>query len=286
MKYMQIRKCEKEYPVQAMAHVLGVSRSGYYSWRNSGPSNRSKRNVEILREIRSIHEEMDATYGSPRMHEELRDRNFDCGRHRVARLMSKNNIFAIQKRKFCVTTDSNHDFVTAENLLGRDFSADECNEKWAGDITYIPTEEGWLYLSVVMDLFSRRIIGWSTSKTLERGLVLDALKMAIIQRGCASTVFHSDRGVQYASEDFQRLLKKNDISCSMSRTGDCWDNAMVESFFHTLKVERVNRRKYRDRAHARRDIFEYIERFYNRKRKHSAIGYMNPVQFEEARIAA
>jgi putative transposase len=236
--------------------------------------------------MKALHREFDETYGSPRMHRELQERGLRCGRHRVARLMRKNGIVAVHKRAFRVTTDSAHPLPVAANVLERKFKATAPDQKWVGDITYIPTREGWLYLAVVMDLFSRRIIGWSMNERLEKELATDALKMALKQRGIAPELFHSDRGVQYASGAHQELLEQNGVIASMSRKANCWDNAVAESFFRSLKVERVYRRRYASRQHARIDIFDYIERFYNRKRRHSSLGYLCPAAFEESRIAA
>ena len=272
---------EDQFPICVMARVLGVSASGYYAWRSRPESPRRKENRRLELQIKATFNEVDGVYGSPRIHKELLENRIPCGVNRVARLMRKAGLKAVQAPKYVVTTDSAHNFPSAENLLNRNFSAEGMNEKWAGDITYIRTDEGWLYLSVILDLHSRKVINWATSDTLSRKLVLDALNGALTRRGCAPKLFHSDRGVQYASDDVQRLLTANSISCSMSRKGDCWDNATVESFFHTLKVERADRRKYRSRAEARRDLFDYIERFYNRKRRHSSIGYVSPVDFEE-----
>ena len=195
--------------------------------------------------------------------------------------MQENKVISIHKKKFRKTTDSDHTHPIAENILDRQFQATAPNQKWVGDITYLRTAQGWLYLAVVMDLFSRQIIGWSMSNSLSKDLAVDALKMAMTHRGVSPELFHSDRGVQYASGAYQRLLEKEGVICSMSRKGNCWDNAVVESFFKTLKVERVYRKRYVSRAHARRDVFDYIERFYNRKRRHSAIGNYSPYQFEK-----
>jgi len=281
-----MRSCEEECPVELMAKACGISRSGYYAWKEREESKRSVENRKLLGEIRRIHHEVDATYGSPRMHQELVESGFPCGVHRVARIMAGNDIAAVHKPTFRVTTDSAHSFPTARNLLGRDFEAAHLNEKWAGDITFIPTQEGWLYLAVVMDLGSRKIIGWRTQERLDRSLVLRALRMALEIRGKAPDLYHSDQGSQYACDEFQRLLFENEISCSMSRTGNCWDNAVVESFFHSLKVERVHRRNYKTRVDAQKDIFQYIELFYNRRRRHSALGLKSPVAFEETTMAA
>ncbi len=230
--------------------------------------------------IRRVHAESDGTYGSPRIHAELKEDGFACGQAKVARLMHKAGLKGCPKRRFRVTTKSG--LARAGNLLEQDFSAQTPNERWASDITYIWTGQGWLYLAVVMDLYSRRIIGWSMSRRINRHLVLKALSMALGQRQPGNDlIHHSDRGVQYLSDDFQDLLKKHGITCSMSDKGSCYDNAVVESFFASLKRERIKRKKYRTRDDARADVFDYIERFYNRKRRHGTIGNISPVEFEK-----
>lgn len=281
-----MRANESKYSVQTMAELFELSRSGYYAWRSRAESRRSRENRALLAEIRKVHKQVDATYGSPRMHRELVGLGHSCGLNRVQRLMAKHKIAAVHKPAFKVTTNSSHSFELAKNLLARNFEAQSPNEKWAGDITFIPTQEGWLYLAVVLDLHSRRVIGWHTAPRIDRSLVTRALEKALNTRETPPALFHSDRGAQYASDEFQRLLKQRRISCSMSRSGDCWDNAVVESFFHSLKVERVKRRRYKSRSEAHTDLFDYIERFYNRNRRHSAIGYTNPVAFEEMQKAA
>jgi putative transposase len=227
-----------------------------------------------------VHAESDGTYGSPRIHAELKEDGVACGVAKVARLMHKAGLKGCPKRRFRVTTKSG--LARAANLLDQDFSAESANERWASDITYIYTGQGWLYLAVVMDLYSRRIIGWSMSRRINRHLVLNALSMALGQRRPGTNlIHHSDRGVQYLSDDFQALLKQHGITCSMSDKGSCYDNAVVESFFATLKRERLRRKNYRTRNEARADVFDYIERFYNRKRRHGTIGNISPVEFEK-----
>jgi putative transposase len=240
---------------------------------------------ELSRAIRRIHAESDGTYGSPRIHADLQAEGFSCGRVKVARLMRKAGLKGCPKRRFRVTSRGGH--VTASNLLEQNFSAETTNRRWASDTTFIWTGQGWLYLAVVMDLYSRRIVGWSMSRRNSRHLVLNALSMALGQRHVeGELIHHSDRGAQYLSDDFQALLKKNEISCSLSGAGSCYDNAAVESFFASLKRERVKRRKYRTRDQARTDVFDYIERFYNRQRRHSYVGNISPVEFEERTIWA
>jgi len=264
-----------------MARVLEVSTSGYYDWRRRRECRRSQENRRLLVEIKAIHAESDATYGSPRIHRELQARGIRCSENRVARLMHQHGIQAKRQRLFKVTTDSKHNLPVAPNLLDRDFEAEAPCQVWAADITFIWTREGWLYLAVVMDLFSRRIVGWSMQSHLKRELVIDALKMAMSSRHVGNSLLcHSDHGSQYASGDYQALLAGARVACSMSRKGNCWDNAPVESFFATLKVERVYHRRYKTREEARADLFQYLEVWYNRKRRHSSLGYLSPADYE------
>lgn len=235
----------------------------------------------MVTHIKAIHEASRKTYGSPRVHAELCSLGIKCGENRVARLMRDDGIRAKHKKKYKATTDSKHELPVYENILNRSFDVVTPNTAWASDLTYIWTTEGWLYLAVVMDLFSRKVIGWSMRETMERKLVMDALSMALGQRKVAGEMLHhSDRGSQYASEDYQDMLHKAGITCSMSRKGNCWDNAVVESFFSTLKREWVHDCRYRTRSEARADIFHYIETWYNRKRRHSTLGYLSPAEFE------
>ena len=264
-----------------MCRVLEVSTSGYYDWRARPESRRKKQDRRLVVEIKAIHKESRQTYGSPRIHDELKDRGIHCGKKRVARLMRLHDISAKQTRRFKATTDSKHARPVAENVLARQFTPSAPNVVWAADITYIPTRQGWLYLAVVLDLFSRRVVGWSMHNRLNRSLVLDALKMALRGRSPRpGLIHHSDRGSQYASGDYQGLLQAQQMVCSMSRRGNCWDNAPVESFFSTLKRELVHHRRWQTRAAVRAAIFEYIEVWYNRKRRHSSLGYQSPVQYE------
>ena len=285
MRYECIDRRRSLYPVRMMCDALKVSASGYYDWQARPESPRAKYDRQLTETIRQVHAESDGTYGSPRVHAELNATGHPCGRPKVARLMHLAGLKGCPKRRFRVTTKSG--LTRARNLLEQDFSAETTNERWASDITYLWTGQGWLYLAVVMDLYSRRIIGWSMSRRINRHLVLDALNMALGQRRPnEDLIHHSDRGVQYLSDDFQALLKKHGITCSMSDRGSCYDNAVVESFFASLKRERTKRRNYRTRDQARADVFDYIERFYNRKRRHGYVGNISPVQFENRTMRA
>lgn len=266
-----------------MCEVLEVSRSGYYAWCSRPPSLRSQENQKLSQQIEEIHQASRQTYGSPRILLALKDKGIPIGRQRVIRLMNELGINAQVKRQFVTTTDSNHDLPIAENVLNRNFTATEPDKAWVADITYIPTEQGWLYLAVIIDLFSRRVIGWSMADHMRTDLVLNALNAALGQRIPASSglVFHSDRGSQYASHDYRNALQTAGITCSMSRKGNCWDNAVAESFFGTLKTELVHRHQFQNHRIARTMIAEWIEVFYNRQRIHSSIGYVSPVQFED-----
>jgi transposase InsO family protein len=285
MKYWVIREIAKEnklYSIEKMCQYLKVSRSGYYQWCQRTESTRKKKDNELKEKILAIYVLHKKRYGSPRIHEELRDMGIHCGKKRVERLMRELGIQARCKRQFKVTTNSKHNYPIAPNLLNRKFNVTAPNKVWVSDITYIRTWEGWLYLAIVMDLFSRKIVGWSMSKTIDSELAITALNMAIQRRHPSKGLMHhSDRGVQYASTSYRKVLKKNHIICSMSRKGNCWDNAPAESFFSTLKTECVEEKIYLSRAQARREIFEYIEIDYNRKRRHSTIGSMTPENFEK-----
>jgi putative transposase len=267
--------------VAQLCRVLGVSRSGFYAWRSRAPSAAEVRRGELAAEITAIHAEVKGRYGSPRIHAELVSRGHECCENTVARLMREAGIAAKTRRKFRQTTDSNHPHPVAENVLDREFDPDEPNTSWCADVTYIPTREGWLYLAVVEDLFSRMVVGWSMDATMTSRLVVDALEMALARRlKGSSLVAHSDRGSQYASEHYQRRLLEERIGCSMSRRGNCWDNAPVESFFASLKKELVHHEDYATRDQGRTSIFEYIEAFYNRVRRHSSLGYVAPAEYE------
>ena len=282
MKYACIERRRHHYPVRLMCRLLRVSASGYYAWRCRPESARSKSDRDLREEIRRVHEESKGVYGSPRVHAELVAQGICVGRHRVARLMRLERLKGCPKKRFRITTDRHPDHAVAKNLLKQDFAAKGPNQIWGSDITYISTREGWLYLAVVMDLYSRRIVGWSMSPWLGRRIVLDALRMAVASRRPTGVlIHHSDRGSQYTSDDYRKELARHGITCSMSSTGNCYDNAVVESFFGVLKRERVNRVRYQTRDEARADLFEYIEVFYNRKRRHGYLGNVSPADFEE-----
>ncbi len=270
-----------------MCKTLKVSRSGFYAWLVRPESNRALEDRRLTELMRGIFEESRRTYGTPRTHRTLRKRGVRCGRHRVARLMKAANLRPKNTRKFRpTTTNSKHGHPIAPDLLGRDFSAAGPNRAWVSDITYIATDEGWLFLASTMDLFSRMIVGWSMSASLESSIVVAAMKMAVERRAPeAGLIHHSDRGSQYASSVFRSLLDDHAVLCSMSRTGNCYDNAAKESFFHTLKTELVHHEHYRTREEARASVFEYIEAFYNRTRIHSTLDYCSPAEFELKNVA-
>lgn len=281
MRYACIDRCRDLYPIRLMCRLLDVAASGYYAWRRRPEPQRVQRNRELLEKIRSIHAASNGVYGSPRVHAELLAKGVKVGRHKVAQVMRSARLKGCPKRRYRTTTQRDPGHQIAQNLLRQNFAADGPDQCWASDITYIATRQGWLYLAVTMDLFSRRIVGWSMDRWMSRHLVVDALRMAINARQPTGTlIHHSDRGGQYSSDDFRNELKKYGIKPSMSSTGNCYDNAVVESFFGALKRERVNRVRYRTREQARADLFEYIEVFYNRKRRHSYIGNISPDDFE------
>jgi transposase InsO family protein len=272
------------WPVTLMCNTLGVTTQGFYAWSHRPTSQQQLRRDALLVEIRDVHAECKQCYGSPRIYQELvKDRGVKCCVNTIAKLMRENGIRAKSARKFRHTTDSNHALPVAKNLLNRQFNPLQPNESWVADITYIPTREGWLYLAVVEDLFSRMVVGWSMDARMTSRLVVDALEMAVRRRFPESELLaHSDRGGQYASEHYQRLLATHGITCSMSRRANCWDNSPMESFFATLKKELVHHEDYQTRAEARASIFEYIETFYNPKRRHSTLGYLSPAEYEQA----
>jgi transposase InsO family protein len=260
---------------------MQVGRSGFYAWRKRAKSERQQQNESLTEQIRAAYEESDATYGSPRIYSELKEAGIPCSQKRIARLMRLHNLSAVRPKRFVVTTNSDHKMPVAENLLARLFEAEQPDTRWTADITYLWTGQGWLYLAVILDLFSRRIVGWAMDQTIDRTLVLSALDMAIVGREPGSDLLcHSDRGSQYASGDYQRRLQEVGIVCSMSRRGNCWDNAPTESFFATLKKEMVYRTRFDTREQARGAIFRWIEVWYNRKRRHSTLGYLSPEAFE------
>ena len=270
--------------MKLLCEVLQVTRSGYYAWRDRPQSRRQQRRAELMKQIRQVHEESRATYGSPRVTPELNDRGLDVCENTVARYMREAGLAVKPRKRFVPrTTDSDHEHPIAPNRLERDFAASAPDRKWACDLTHIFTEEGWLYLSVVIDLFSRKLVGWSMSDDLKASGVAEALQMAVARRRPgpdAGLLHHSDRGVQYACARYRALLAEHGIACSMSRPGNCYDNALAESFFGTLKTELVHRTRYATRAQARASVFEWIECWYNRRRRHSSLGYLSPEAFE------
>jgi putative transposase len=282
VRYAWIHEHQNLYPVQAMCRVLDVSHSGYYGWQDRPPSERQQRHQQIGQAAARAYFESHRIYGYRKVHEELRAQGVPCCEDMVRQVMRETGLKSKVKRKFVKTTDSNHAEPVADNILDRDFSAQRPNEKWVADITYIATDEGWLYLAAVMDLFSRRIVGWAMSKTIDAALAASALKRAIEQRFPEpGLLHHSDRGVQYASENYQAILKECQILGSMSRKGNCWDNAVMEHFFGSLKCEWIGSQVYATRQAAKESLFKYIEVFYNRQRRHASLGYVSPAAYEE-----
>ena len=281
MKYQFIEKHRKQYSVNRLCLMLGIRRSSYYAWTKRKPSQQEQNNQALIEHIRRIHKKYRKTYGSPRMYVQLKKEEIPCSQKRVARLMRQDGLKGQRKYRKVITTNSKLDFPVAPNVLNREFSAEKPNQKWVGDITYIPTDEGWLYLAGILDLFSRKIVGWATSDLIDATLVEKALRMALYQRGPGrGLLHHSDRGSQYASHQIRNILADNQILVSMSAKGNCYDNAVMVSFWGTLKNEWVNQQKYQTRSQARTDIFSYIEGFYNTVRLHSTLGYLSPAQFE------
>ena len=270
------------WPVAFLCEALGVSRSGFYAWLMRGQSARSRRDEMLIAKIRSSFQDSDRTYGARRVWHDLLAAGTECGLHAIERLMRRNGLRARpRRRRFPIDLGDRSAAALSANVLDRSFEAPAPNRKWVADFTYIWTAEGWLYVAAVLDLFSRRVVGWSMSAAMTAELVTDALVMAIWRRGRPRELLHhSDRGSQYTSEAFQRLMAEHGLTCSLSRSGNVWDNAAMESFFSSLKVERVTRKIYRTRDEARADVFDYIERFYNPRRRHSTIGYLSPMQFE------
>jgi putative transposase len=273
----------RHFPLSAMCAAVSVSQNGYRAWKRGGAPNRKRlTDAQLLALIRAIHAELKGAYGSPRMLVELRARGFSVGKARVERLMRGHGIRARHKRRYKATTDSTHTLPVADNLLKRQFTPTAPNRVWTADLTYLWTDEGWLYLAVVLDLFNREVVGWSIKPRMTADIVADALAMATGRRKPpAGLLHHSDRGSQYASRAFQDQLTGYGMICSMSRKGNCWDNAPTESFFNSLKNERVHGTRYPTRQVAEADVFEYIEVFYNRTRRHSTLGYTSPIQFME-----
>lgn len=284
MRFQLIDAEKAVLPVERMCSLLGVSVSGYYAWRVRRPSQRQLDDMVLLAHIRAHFSASNGTYGSPRMHAELHEEGLAAGRHRVARLMRDNGLKANQKRRFKRTTDSHHTGSVAPNLLDQDFTCDGPDQKWGVDISYVWTAEGWLYLAIVLDFYARRIVGWASSDRLKRDLALRALQRAIALRAPKpGLIHHSDRGSQYCSDDYQRLLKAHGIIASMSGKGNCYDNAMVETVFKTIKSELVWRTSFETRCQAAKSIGRYIDGFYNPRRRHSALQYLAPVTFENQR---
>ena len=281
MRFNIIDAAKKEFPVQRLCSVLGVSQSGYFSWKSRPASRRQGEDMILTAHIRARFSTSHETYGAPRMHVELKEDGLQVGRHRVARLMRENGLKALQKRRYKKTTDSSHGGPVAANLLDQDFGCDGPDQKWGADISYIWTAEGWLYLAIVLDLHSRRIVGWATSDRLKKDLALKALRRAIALRSpLPGLIQHTDRGSQYCSHDYQRLLKAHEIIPSMSGKGNCYDNAMVETVFKTIKNELVWRTIFQTRSAAESALGRYIDGFYNPRRRHSSLGYKSPVSFE------
>jgi transposase InsO family protein len=272
----------QEFPVELLCQVLEVSRSGYYAWQRRPPSATARRQNGLVEAIRQAHQASRGIYGSPRVHRELAARGVRCSENTVAKLMRQEGIRSKTRRRFVVrTTDSSHPHPIAPNRLNQEFQQERPNQAWAADITYVPTQEGWLYLAAVIDLCSRKIVGWATGTSLHAVLVIEALRMALVHRQPAGELLHhSDRGVQYACDDYQALLAAHGLEPSMSRRGNCYDNAVMESFFGTLKTELVHHEHYPTRDVARASLFEYIEVFYNRQRRHSALDYVSPHEYE------
>lgn len=279
-RYRFIRAEEARFSIVAMCRVLRVSRSGYYGWRRERADVPTSRNEAFDAKVEAAHRASRERYGSRRVQRELNELGIRCSRTRVACAMRRLQLKARGRRRFKATTDSNHSFAVAPNLLERNFAANRPNEAWVGDITYVPTREGWLYLAVLIDLHSRRIIGWATSRHIDRNLVLDALRMALgTRRPSAGLIHHTDRGSQYASKDYRKALDNAGIVCSMSRKGDCWDNAVAESFFATIKVEELRHHDFATRDEARDAILHYLC-WYNAHRRHSTLGLVSPARFE------
>jgi putative transposase len=281
VRFQLIDAAKEEFPVQRLCKVLGVSQSGYFAWRNRPACQRQREDLVLLAHVRSAFALSNETYGSPRLTRELQDQGLSVGRRRTARLMRENGLKARRPRRFKRTTDSLHAFPIAPNLLEQDFATERADEKWAADISYLWTREGWLYLAVVIDLFARRVVGWAVSDRLHKELALAALRRAFaVRRPSANLIHHADRGSQYCSAEYQAELREHGILISMSGKGNCYDNAMVETFFKTLKAELVWRTVFQTRVEAHDALARYIDGFYNPIRRHSALGYVSPAQFE------
>lgn len=282
MRYQFIAEHRQEYPITTMCRVLEVSVSGYYAWCKREPSEHARSDAQLAQQVKTAFQANRGVYGSPRVHAELHAQGIACARKRVARLMREQGLFAKRPGHRTITTHSEPDAHVAPNLLRRDFSADEPNTKWVADTTYIWTAEGWLFLAVVLDLFSRMVVGWSMAAIQDATLVIQALRMAVARRRPqAGLLHHSDRGSTYTSESYQALLQQEGMQVSMSRTADCYDNAAMESFFHSFKGECIDGQSFQTRAQARSSTFDYIECFYNRTRRHSTLDYLSPLEYEQ-----
>jgi putative transposase len=285
VKFGFMAKHRGAWPVAMMCEALGVSRSGFYAWLSRSPSQRCRDDEAMAPHVRQSFIASDRTYGARRVWFDMLELGYECGLHRIERLMRAQALRARPRRRG-LPQDKGERSVIAGNVLGREFTAAAPNQKWVADFTYIWTAQGWLYVAVVLDLYSRRIVGWSMQDSMTSQLVADALMMAVWRRGKPMAVLHhSDQGSQYTSKQFQDLLKEHGITCSMSRAGEVWDNSAMESFFSSMKTERIARKVYRSREQARADVFDYIERFYNPRRRHSTLGYVSPIQFEKAQEA-
>jgi putative transposase len=282
MRFQFIEDHRDQFPVSRMCKVLDVSRSGYYAWRRRPPSEREMANQGLYKKVKAVYDRNYGTYGSPRIYHALKHQEVSCSENRVARLMRLHGLQARQTKTYQTTTRRNRANPVAPNVLQRDFEAERPNEKWLADITYIPTEEGWLYLAATLDLYSRRVVGWAMADRMTNDLTLDALRMAVQQREVdPSLIHHSDQGSQYTGDEYQQMLKDWGIEVSMNGVGTWYDNAPMESFFGTLKSEWTHHHTYRTREEARSDLFYYIEAFYNRRRLHSALGYLSPETYEQ-----
>jgi len=282
VRFAFIEAEKAEFPVELLCEVLHVSRSGFYAWQGRPESSRAREDRRLKLEITSIHTVHKGRYGSPRIHEDMQELGYSMSRKRVARLMREAELKWRRTKRFRTTTDSNHEFPIAPNVLDRNFTTAAPDRAWVGDITYIWTDEGWLYLAAILDVFSRRVVGWAVSDRMTTKLATDALEMALWRRQPPpGLVHHTDRGSQYASREYRKRIEAAGITCSMSRKGNCWDNAVAESFFATLKGELANDAEWGTRNEARRDIFEFVELYYNAKRRHSTLGQLSPLAFEQ-----
>ena len=286
MKYAFIQDHREEHAITTLCRALEVSSSGFYDWLDRPESNRARENRQLVSKITLCHQASKQIYGSPRIHQELVGMGEQVGVNRVARLMSEHGIQSKMAKKFVITTDSKNTMQPAPDRIKRAFDVEMPDKAWVSDTTFIPTRKGWLYLAVIIELYSRQVLGWAMSDRNNAQLVQDALTMAIWRRGKVdSVIVHSDQGSTYASGDYQRLLRENNMLCSMSRKGECLDNAVAESFFGTLKTALVDHEDYRSKDEAKKSLFEYIEVFYNRRRRHSSLGYISPVEYEAKYIA-